>query len=278
MEMNNAVSTDTSSGEDHSTNTTETITETPAAKTYMVVVDGVEVEVDEDTLRKGYTHGAAANKRMSDASNMRKEAEEVIKFFKSNPREAFAKLGLDAKQFAEQLIYDDLNESLMDPKDRELRDYKKKVDSYESTRRKQDEESANAQMEAEIAAQSEAIQTEIIDTLTSAGLPQTERTVGRIAYYMQSALHAGFDVTPKDVIEQVRQDYVHDFKQFMGGMTESQIEMFLGNDMVKKMAKTTVKQAKGFESPVSRSVNANISKSPKAKDVRSPRDFFKPKR
>ena len=130
-------------------------------------------------------------------------------------------------------------------------------------------------MEAEVARQTSAIQQEIMSSLDTAGLPKTERTVGRIVYYMQSAHSAGYNVTPKDVIDQVRQDYIHDFKQFMGSMSEDQIEMFLGADIVKKVAKSTVKAEKR-EQIVPKEVNAN-RESKKKEPIRSPRDFFKPR-
>lgn len=245
-----------------------------AQRLFKVMVDGQEQEIDEDTLKKGYSHSAAANKRMQDAAMLRKEAEEVLRIFKSNPKEAFSKLGLDAKQFAEQLINEELEEALMDPKDRELRKYRTQVEQYEAQRRAAQEAYEKEQMESEIARQSDAIQSEIINTLDQSGLPKTERTVGRIVYYMQAALQAGYNVTPKDVIEHVRNDYIHDFKAMLGGLSEQQIEMFLGNDLVRKVAKSTVKQA-AKENIVPKSVNQNRPKSEPQKKIQSPRDFFR---
>lgn len=243
------------------------------ARMFKVIVDGQEQEIDEDTLKKGYSHNAAASKRMQEAAMMRKEAEEVLRFFKSNPREAFQRLGMDAREFAQQLVNEDLEEALMDPKDKELRDYKKKVDAFEAQRREAQERYEKEQMEAEIARHSNQIQTDIISTLETAGLPKTERTVGRIIYYMQSALQAGYNVSPKDVIEHVKNDYIHDFKSMLGGLSEQQIELFLGQDLVRKVAKSTVKQ-QVKETIVPKEVNQNRVK-PTEKKIQSPRDFFK---
>lgn len=243
------------------------------ARMFKVIVDGQEQEIDEDTLKKGYSHNAAASKRMQEAAMMRKEAEEVLRFFKSNPREAFQRLGMDAREFAQQLVNEDLEEALMDPKDKELRDYKKKVDAFEAQRREAQERYEKEQMEAEIARHSNQIQTDIISTLETAGLPKTERTVGRIIYYMQSALQAGYNVSPKDVIEHVKNDYIHDFKSMLGGLSEQQIELFLGQDLVRKVAKSTVKQ-QVKETIVPKEVNQNRVK-PVEKKIQSPRDFFK---
>ena len=250
----------------------ETKAET-AARLYKVTVDGQDFEVDEDELRRGYAHNKAAAKRMEEASMTRKEAEQVLRIFKENPREAFKLLGTDARKFAEQVINDELNEALLSPQERELRDYKSKVEKYESESRRAKEEYERNQMETDIAKQAENIQTDIIGTLESAGLPKTERTVGRIVYYMQAALSAGYNVTPKDVVDQVRADYKSDLQSLMGGLPEDALEAFLGSDNYRKIARSTVKAAKTQPTTVPKSVNAALKPAEKKK-VLSPKDFF----
>ena len=241
---------------------------------YKVTVDGEEMEVDEDELRRGYAHNRAASKRMEEAAMSRKEAEQVIRLFKENPRQAFQMLGSDARKFAEDVINQELRDSMMSPQEKELRDYKAKVDAYENERRQAQAQYEQQQMEDAINKQAESIQSEIISTLDTAGLPKTDRTVSRIVYYLQSALQAGYpNVGPKDVIEQVKQDYIHDFKSMIGGLSEDQIELFLGSDLVRKVAKSTVKAEKKA-AIIPKEVNANRGDKKAEKKVLSPRDFF----
>jgi hypothetical protein len=250
----------------------ETRTETQA-RLFKVTVDGQDMEVDEDELRRGYQHAKAASKRFEEAAMTRKEAETVIRMFKENPREAFKALGQDARKFAESVIQDELSEAMLSPEQKELRDYKRKVEKYESESRLAKETYDKEQMESEIARQSEAIQTQIIDTLGTAGLPKTERTVSRMVYYMQSALAAGYNVAPADVVDQVKKDYQYDMQSLLGGLTEDQIEMFLGNDLYRKIAKSTVKAAKPAIVP--KAVNSTVKREAKpTKKIMSPRDFF----
>jgi len=252
----------------------ETKAET-VARLYKVTVDGEEMEVDEDELRRGYAHNKAASKRMEEASMTRKEAEQVLRLFREQPREAFKMLGKDARKFAEQIINEELSEALLSPQERELRDYKRQLEQYQSQEKRAREEYEKQQMDTEMARYTEQIQTQIVGTLETAGLPKTERTVGRIAYYMQAALQAGYhNVTPADVIDHVKNDYIADFKSFMGGMTEDQIEMFLGADVVKKVAKSTVKSAKMPQS-VARSINENRGEKKESKKILAPKDFFR---
>ena len=250
----------------------ETKAET-VARMYKVTVDGQDMEVDENELRRGYAHNTAASKRMEEAAMSRKEAEQVLRIFKENPREAFKLLGTDARKFAEQVINDELNEALLTPQQRELRDYKRRVEEYEGESRKAKEEYERNQLETDIAAQAENIQTDIINTLETAGLPKTERTVGRIVYYMQAALAAGYNITPRDVVDQVKADYRSDIQSLMGGLPEDALEAFLGSDNYRKVAKSTVKAAKG-SSPVPKNINTNRPMKDEGKKVLSPKDFF----
>ncbi len=253
----------------------ETKSET-LARMYKVNVDGQESEVDESELLRGYSHNKAAEKKMQEAANSRKEAETVLRMFKEDPKQAFKILGADARAFAEMIINDELTEAMLSPEQRELRDYKRDLEKYQNSEKQAREEYEKEQYDAGMAQYTEQIQSQIITSLGSAGLPNTDRTIGRMAHYMQAAIAAGYEnVTPADVIEHVKNDYIADFKSFMGGMTEDQIEMFLGADVMRKAAKATVKTAMP-NTRVDRSVNENkaVRESNKAKPT-SPREYFR---
>ena len=250
--------------------------ETPSetqARMYKVMVDGQELDVDENELRRGYAHNRAASKRMEEAAMARKEAVEAIKLLKENPKAAMEQLGLSPRQFAEMIINEELSDAMLSPEQKELRSYKQKVEQFENERRQAQQTYEQQQMEAEINRQAESIQGEIINVLDSAGLPKTERTIGRIVYYMQSAIEAGYNVSPKDVIDQVKQDYRYDINSLLGGLPEEVLETFLGKDMISRIAKSTVKSERKMTT-VPKEVNANRTVS-KEKKIMSPRDFFK---
>jgi hypothetical protein len=253
----------------------ETKSET-LARMYKVNVDGQESEVNEAELLRGYSHNKAAEKKMQEAANSRKEAETVLRMFKENPKEAFKIMGADARAFAEMVINDELAESMLSPEQKQLRDYKRELEQYQSNDKQAKEEYEKQQHDEAMSQYTEQIQSQITTALGSAGLPNTERTVGRMAHYMQAALAAGYEnVTAQDVIEHVRNDYISDFKSFMGGMTEDQIEMFLGADVMRKAAKATVKTGMP-NTKVDRSVNENkaVRESNKEKST-STREYFK---
>ena len=251
----------------------ETVAET-MKRMYKVNVDGQETEVDEDELLRGYSHGRAADKKFQEAAMSRKEAEQVLRMFKENPRQAMGRLGIDVRQLAESVIQDELSEAMLSPEQKELRQYKQQLEQYQAAEKEAREQYETEQQRVEMDRYTAQVQSEIVSTLDTAGLPKTERTVGRIAHYMQAAISAGYpNVTPADVIEYVKNDYVADFKSFMGGMSEEQIEMFLGADVVRKVNKSTIKSKAPVAVP--KSVNENISRKPSEKKVMSPREYFR---
>lgn len=255
----------------------ETQAET-AARLYQIMVDGEQMEVDEDELKRGYAHNKAAQKRMAEAANMRKEAAQVMQMFKENPREAFKALGMDPAQFSQQYIQEQLEDAMLTDEQRELREYKRQVEAHEARSRQAQEEYQREQLAAEQAQYTEDLQNQIQNTLDSANVPKTAHTMSRIAYYMQGALANGFkEVTPQDVIEHVRNDYLADIKLLMSGLKDDQYEAFLGKDFINKIAKSTVSKAKTPIKSAPKSVNEHINKANKPKVIQSPRDFFKPK-
>ncbi len=119
----------------------ETVSEAAkeAMRKYKVKVDGEELEVDEDELKRGYSHQKAANKLFQDAKIARKQSEEFIMMMK-DPKKFFEtaqKLGHDPRELAEKYLASQLEDELMDPKDKEiktLKQEKEERDEYLETK------------------------------------------------------------------------------------------------------------------------------------------------
>lgn len=247
------------------------------AQMYKVKVDGADREVSLEDLQRGYSHGTAAQERMAQASEMRDQAAAVLKIFKENPRLAFEKLGVDAKTFAQQVLSEHMEDEMLTPEQKELRRLKgfekshlDKVKAEEETKRKADEEKLNADTSAEM-------QRQIIDVLTTAGLPKNQHTVGRIAFYWDSAIRAGFtNCTPNDVIGHVKQEFQDSLRDLVGGMPDDTLLGFLGEDNVKKTVKAHMTKINAKKKqPI---VPAEQQPTPSAKTektILSPGDFFR---
>jgi hypothetical protein len=247
---------------------------------FKVKVDGQEREVDEAELLRGYTHGAAANEKMKAANEQRQMAEEVLRIFKTDPKLAFSKLGVDAKAFAEQVLQDHIEELNLTPEQKELRDLRKWQAEQNEAKQKAEEAQKLAAEEAYRNEVSTQLQESIINSLNSGGLPKNEYTVGRMAYYMDAAVRAGFNLPVPElmthILPQVKAEYDRDLKALLSSTPEDRLLDFLGEDITKKtvkahLAKTGAK--KKSTAPLVKPEDQPVQ--PKKAEPKSPRDFFK---
>lgn len=241
---------------------------------FKVTINGQEQEVDEKELLRGYTHSKAAEQKMQEAAMTRKQAQEVMQIMKENPLLAFQKLGIDPRKFASYVTDLDLKESMMTPDQKKMRDMHNQLQYYQQQEKAAQQRYQQEQAEIQNQQMTAQIQTDIISTLESNSVPKTPFTVGRIAYYMEAAMNAGYeDVKPQDVIQYVREDYAHDFKQYIGGLSDDTLSEFLGKDILLKAAKKTVSAGMN-NGVVNKKVNEHISRT-KEKKILSPREYFK---
>ena len=229
-------------------------TETPAqtaARLYKVTVNGAEREVGEEDLIRGYQKGLSADEKFQQANEQYKIAEEVLRLFKTSPKEAMAKLGMDAKQFAEQVLQEHMEELQLTDEQRELRDAKRRLDEYQKREAAEKAEQSRREVEAFQTQFDQQIQTDIMGALDSAGLPKNEYTVGRFAYWMDVALNQrGTYVPAQEVVHLVNQEYQQDLKAMLGALPEDKLLAFLGDDLSKKALKASAKKYKSEQTTV----------------------------
>lgn len=239
-------------------------TEAPAAEAkvesapqmFTVKVDGEDVEVSLDDLMKGYSTQSAAMKKFNDAAKMRQQSEAFIKTLQSDPWTVMKELGLNPRELAEHYLVAQLEEEMLDPKDREVRDMKKKLSQYEEMEKaaKQAEEQ---QKMAELYEKTAAdIQTNIIGALEKSGLPKSDATIARAAYYMNQILSSAdysdevkANVTFDDIMDLVRKDYEAEIRSLFGNSSIEQLVKIVGDEPVKKIRQWDIERVKRRETP-----------------------------
>lgn len=213
---------------------------------YKVKVNNEELEVDEDELVRGYQTRKAADEKFREAAMARKQAEEFISLLK-NEEEVFnvlAKLGYDPKDLSEKYLVKQLEEELLSPEEKELRDYKRKLAQYEAEKKAEQERIEQEQRLELINKFTNDYQTQIIDALETSGLPKTQHTVKRMSYYMHQALQRGYDLTAKDVVHLVREDYIQEQKALFGNLDGEKLVELLGKETADKIRKHGISKIK----------------------------------
>lgn len=207
------------------------------ARKYKVKVDGNEMEVDESELINNYQLSKAAQQRLQEGMQLRKQSEEFIRLLKTDPLKVLShpSIGIDAKKWAEEYLISEMKKDAQSPEERQLEEYKAKLAKYEEqenlTKRQQEE-----QQRLEVRAKyTDQINREIIENLEVSGLPKTHFTVQRMVYYLAQGLSAGVDLSPRDVVDLVRRDYINDTKSLYSGLDSDALIKILGDDVAKKI-------------------------------------------
>lgn len=221
---------------------TEASPENP--RKFKVKVDNQELEVSEADLIRNYQKGIAADKRFNEASQMHKQAEEFIGLLRSNPMKVLTdpRLSIDMKKIAEDYVYEQYQLEQMTPEQREAREMKERLTRYEQEEkaRKEQEEAKRAQELTDKWTQNYT--KDIMTAIEKSGLPRSEHTVRRMAYYMHQSLKNGLGLTAIDVVDLVRNDYNTEIKSLLGGLDGDVLLSFVGDDLARKIQKHDIQR------------------------------------
>lgn len=223
------------------------IAEQDGKRMFKVKVNGEEVEVDEDELKAGYQTRKASDEKFREAAMSKKQAEEFIHLLRTNPKKVLSNpdLGIDVRKFAEEFLVEQMEEEMMDPKDRELRDAKRQLEEIENEKKRIKEEEESKQAAQLKEKYSQEYQTSIVEALQTSGLPKSEHTVKRMAYYMHQGLKRGMNLGAKDVVSLVKQDYIDEQKALYSNLDGDMLVQLLGSDVADKIRKYDVSKVKG---------------------------------
>jgi hypothetical protein len=244
-------------------------------KRYKVKVNGEELEVTEQELIQGYQTRRAADEKFREAAMARKQAEEFINLLKKDPIKVLSHpgLGIDFRKLAEEYLYSQLEEELMDPKDRELKKYKAMIEEQERIKAEQEQAEREAQIERLKAQYSQDYVKDITAALQDTGLPKNEFTVKRIAFYMAEALKRGYNLTARQVAPLVKEDYIKEQKALYSSLDGDLLIQLLGEDLVNKVRKYDVSKVKAKNLP-STPREQPVGQQPKAKKEKKSYDEY----
>jgi hypothetical protein len=241
---------------------TETPTQAKAevARMLKLKVDGKELELPESEVISRAAKASAADKRFQEAAQTRKQAEEIIKFAKDNPTEFFKRTGMNAREWAEQYLLQEIQREQMTPEQKKAWENEQKLRQYEES-----EKQAKARAKAEQDAALERHHAEQYDqffvkALSEVGLPRTPYTVSRMAQLEMVNLKKGLKLLPSQLATIVREDYIAEQKALFGSMEGDALMEILGKDNVKKLSKAQLSKYKSAKTLTSSNIKKNDAK------------------
>lgn len=235
--------------------TTEEVKEI-ARKMRLKEKDGQEFEVDEDEVKRTYLerkeHQRAANKTLQEGLAARKQAEEFIGMMKDPEKfwDAARKMGYDDKQIremSEKRLAGYLEDEMMDPRDKELRDAKLRLRQMEDMEREQKETLDRQRHEALKKKYAAEYTTQFTEALKESQLPPTKETVAQMAKYIQRSAKIGFQMTAKEAAQLVREDLQLLLQRITGQADGETLISILGEKIPNKIREFDTKKLKSPE-------------------------------
>jgi hypothetical protein len=218
-------------------------------------VDGQEVEEeidldDEENLKRHLQMSKAAQKRMSEAAKSKREVEEVLKGIRSDFKSVLKnpdKYGLtpkEARQAVEDYLAEQLEEEMLSPEQRKVRDAERIIREREEEQKKAKADQEAKQMEELKERYAQDYDKKITEALNTSGLPKTPKTVKRMAELMHKNLNLGLDLEPSQLVSIVREDYLAEIKELFSAADGETLLKLLGDDTANKIRKSDLARLK----------------------------------
>jgi len=232
---------------------------------------------DEDAVRRELQLAAAARPAMQESAELRKLYEQEIQRLKSDPWAVLKELDIDPDELAEDRIRQRVEELKKSPEQVDKERIQRELNEARAELNKQKEQAENAkfeQLQMEAATELEGEISKALDGHST--LPQSPKTVSRIADAMLWAMENGFeDVSAGDVIPTVEAEIKQEFNQLMDALGEDAIESFVGKRNMDKMRKKRLNSMKTNNINNIKEVSKKEVKEDTSKKKLRYKDYFK---
>lgn len=247
-------------------------------KKFNLKVDGKEEEMEfdpsnEDELKKHLQLSKAAQKRMAEAAQLRKDVESFISALKADPFSVLQdkNIGIDVKELVNKYVEDQLKEAEKSPEQIAQEKLQKELE----TLRKEKEDLEKRRQEEELLRYQEAAAVQLDKDITTAlnsssSLPKSPYVVKRVADTMIMAMNAGYtNVSVKDVIPVVEAQIKEEIQGMFGAMPEEVMESVLGSANLERWHN---KRIAGIKNPVAAAKDIKpTGAAPKVEDKAKPK-------
>lgn len=211
-----------------------------AVRKFKLKYEDTEEEVTEEELIQRAQKARGSEKKFQEAAHMRKQAEQLINLLKQDPMKVLSNptLGHDVKKLMTDYLAKQIEEDMMDPKEKELRDLRQQIKEREDIEKAAKQEEEQKRLQEATQKYMADIQKDIVTALNDSGLPRSETTIKRTAYYLDQAIQKGHkNATAKDVIPLVKEAYLNDIKELFGSSNADVLVQLLGEENVGKIRK-----------------------------------------
>jgi hypothetical protein len=241
--------------------------EKPQKRFIQTKINGKDVSVGEDELIRHYQKERAAEERFQKASQIEKNAQALIEAIRQDPAKVLKdpRLGVDMRAFAMKVLSEQVEEEILDPKDREARDLKARLADYEEREardRQSREEKEHAERHERVVNERKVhFQQTFEKAMELSPLTRDPETaaaaVREMALHYRLAKSNGYEPTPEELAESVNGKSMKGYHSVASQLSGDELLSFLGDSIIKKIRQADLARLRGrADKPTTKQVDS----------------------
>lgn len=253
------------------------VRESTQAEKYRIKVDGQELEVDIEELKRGYQLKQASHKKFQEAAEKEKQAGQIMQALESGDLNFIvSKLGpqkaraLMEDYLIEQIQYENLPEA-----ERRAIDAERRLKQFEQERQ-QEQQRLQQQEQERVMAQAHAeLDREVGEALKELGRKPTPRLVIRIVDEMIARMDAKDQrITAKDAVKYAQKGILTDLSEYLPQLSDEELFQTIPKEVWERMRKHDVNRVTQASTQRRPKSSGNQPKNTKPKRIGMD-DYFK---
>ena len=213
------------------------------------ITEELPFEIEENPevveyLTKQLQLSKAAQRAMQENSTFKSQVNQFVKDLKSNTKAKLVELGIDPKEFAAQVIEEEIKKAQMSPEQLKQMEMEQELNRLREESRLKEEQFNQRELERLREIEFEKIDAQMSTALENSDLPKQPRVVRRIAEYMLIGANNGINLTPEDVLPLVREEFLTELKEILNVLPEDKAEEFIGKEVLNRFRKKNISKAK----------------------------------
>jgi hypothetical protein len=223
------------------------------------ITEELPFEIEENPevveyLTKQLQLSKAAQRAMQENSTFQKQVGEFFKDLKSNTKAKLIELGIDPKEFAAQVIEEEIKKAQMSPEQIRQQELEEELNKLKAESKKKEDEFNQRELERLREIEFEKIDTQMTTALEKSDLPKKPYVVRKMAEYMLIGANNGINLTAEDVLPLVRDELLGDLQEIINSLPEDKAEEFIGKEVLTRFRKKNLAKAKQTPASVKSSI------------------------
>lgn len=216
----------------------------------------------EKYLQRELQLSKAAQKRMSEAKDVKSKLDEVGEYFnkikgnKAEFRKLAREMDIDEKELAAMIVEEEIARSKKSPETLENERLAAELQKIQDDRKKEKEEMDSREYQRLVQQEEQRFSSLIESSLKEIGVPDNSHYRRMIVDYMSAAVDKGHEINPESmtkIVEMVKGDVHEQIKKMFEVAPDEMIENLVGKDKLKALRKKAVAKATP-PTPVAKSI------------------------